>query len=771
MLEAPQNKQKTKTPPAATPKAAPAPAKPVAAKPKPSITKPAAAKPMIGPQLPPKAKLPQRSAKPAVATPPKTSGIMDFFGKKLSGLAKLGSTQLTNIRDQAKNLAVGAKNFAKNPAKAIKAGASAAMTAAFKKTVGVADFAKKKVNQFKTWYATPEGKAKFWKGVALTGVGLATVVSGGALTAPALALAAGISAAGGVGATMVENAVFNAAAKTKASKDKKYTYKQRGLLQGVSAKSIAVDAVVGSLGGPLMKFAGKAVVGTALAVGKGALPAARGLGQLGLAAGKGVARRIVPAGLRDAAQASGSAIKKYALDPSAKFLKKMGAGAKKLASNAQAKVGKAKNWVAQKTAPARQAVGKKLGAANKVVKDGVKALRKKDRRLLTRLKVEMRRSPTVKAAKKAQAFVDGRGNAISKKLVGGKVKAADALDTLSSKTGQKLGQTRVAQQIRGLKESTVKRLDDIVAANPNGNVSKAILEFRASGKAIQTHLNKVWGEASKDLNKDLSRHLGRYGSLQADFKNLAEKGSKELYEQEVTKAKQIVTDRFRTKVEQDFEVIEIAKRVKSGIRITDSVRQQVREQAQISSERAASKSSERLIRQAETFVARHPDTKLEMAALRVQGIESAKKVSEQYFGKEAGKKGLLERTGLMISAPLRKPINERVEKWGKIVEAARSGTPLASVTLVGVDGLSEVMSKQVSEQIKEKVDAKASEWKGEPAKPKKAKEEQVSELHEIEQKTLEEIAPTGSLLEEMWESMQKSLNVKVDDLEAVEDKK
>ena len=768
MLEAPQNKQKTKTPPAATPKAAPAPAKPVAAKPKPSTTKPAAAKPMIGPQLPPKAKLPQQSAKPAVATPPKTSGIMDFFGKKLSGLAKLGSTQLTNIRDQAKNLAVGAKNFAKNPAKAIKAGASAAMTAAFKKTVGVADFAKKKVNQFKTWYATPEGKAKFWKGVALTGVGLATVVSGGALTAPALALAAGISAAGGVGATMVENAVFNAAAKTKASKDKKYTYKQRGLLQGVSAKSIAVDAVVGSLGGPLMKFAGKAVVGTALAVGKGALPAARGLGQLGLAAGKGVARRIVPAGLRDAAQASGSAIKKYALDPSAKFLKKMGAGAKKLASNAQAKVGKAKNWVAQKTAPARQAVGKKLGAANKVVKDGVKALRKKDRRLLTRLKVEMRRSPTVKAAKKAQAFVDGRGNAISKKLVGGKVKAADALDTLSSKTGQKLGQTRVAQQIRGLKESTVKRLDDIVAANPNGNVSKAILEFRASGKAIQTHLNKVWGEASKDLNTDLSRHLGRYGSLQADFKNLAEKGSKELYEQEVTKAKQIVTDRFRTKIEQDFEVIEIAK---FRGPITDAIRQKIKQKIAPDVERDLSKAAERLQRQAETFVARHPDTKLEMAALRVQGIESAKKVSEQYFGKEAGKKGLLERTGLMISAPLRKPINERVEKWGKIVEAARSGTPLASVTLVGVDGLSEVMSKQVSEQIKEKVDAKAAEWKGEPAKPKKAKEEQVSELHELEQKTLEEIAPTGSILEEMWESMEKSLNVKVDDPEAHGDSK
>lgn len=768
MLEAPQNKQKTKTPPAATPKAAPAPAKPVAAKPKPSTTKPAAAKPMIGPQLPPNAKLPQRSAKPAVATPPKTSGIMDFFGKKLSGLAKLGSTQLTNIRDQAKNLAVGAKNFAKNPAKAIKAGASAAMTAAFKKTVGVADFAKKKINQFKTWYATPEGKAKFWKGVALTGVGLATVVSGGALTAPALALAAGISAAGGVGATMVENAVFNAAAKTKASKDKKYTYKQRGLLQGVSAKSIAVDAVVGSLGGPLMKFAGKAVVGTALAVGKGALPAARGLGQLGLAAGKGVARRIVPAGLRDAAQASGAAIKKYALDPSAKFLKKMGAGAKKLASNAQAKVGKAKNWAAQKTAPARQAVGKKLGAANKVVKDGVKALRKKDRRLLTRLKVEVRRSPTVKAAKKAQAFVDGKGNAISKKLVGGKVKAADALDALSSKTGQKLGQTRVTQQIRGLKESTVKRLDDIVAANPNGNVSKAILEFRASGKAIQTHLNKVWGEASKDLNKDLSRHLGRYGSLQADFKNLAEKGSKELYEQEVAKAKQIVTDKFRTKVEQDLEVIELAK---FRGPITDAIRQKIKQKIAPDVERDLSKAAERLQRQAETFVARHPDTKLEMAALRVQGIESAKKVSEQYFGKEAGKKGLLERTGLMISAPLRKPINERVEKWGKIVEAARSGTPLASVTLVGVDGLSEVMSKQVSEQIKEKVDAKAAEWKGEPAKPKKAKEEQVSELHELEQKTLEEIAPTGSILEEMWESMEKSLNVKVDDPEAHGDSK
>ncbi|MFD1732539.1 hypothetical protein ACFSC4_17975 [Deinococcus malanensis] len=49
---------------------------------------------------------------------------------------------------------------------------------------------------------------------------------------------------------------------------------------------MAIDAVVGSVGGPVFKFAGKALVGTAAALGKGALPAARGLAQLGAAAAR-----------------------------------------------------------------------------------------------------------------------------------------------------------------------------------------------------------------------------------------------------------------------------------------------------------------------------------------------------------------------------------------------------------------------------------------------------------------------------------------------------
>lgn len=716
-----------------------------------------------------------QAAKPSVSAPkpaqaPKAIwGITGFFKKELSALVKQGSQRLQNISAQAQKLVANAKTFAKNPGKAVAAGVTGAAGAIWKKATGVGQYAKQKVNQFKKWYATPEGKAKFWKGVALTAVGVATVASGGALTAPALALAAGISAAGGVAAKVVENKVYNSAAKAKAQKDKTYKYKARSTFEGVSAKSIAVDAVVGSVGGPIFKYAGKAVVGTVAALGKGVMPALRGTGQLGAGVVKGTMRKVLPKFAKNALNAGQKLIKKYAVDPAAKFSKNLLHGGKNLVNGAGKLTKAAKDKLLKVTAKPRAIMARQTktlrefakNAPSKVAdyaKKKIATFRRFDRRLLTRLKIQVRKSPAVKLAKKIRDGVDGVGNKISKKLVTGKVRAADALDTMKANMGEKISQASLTKHARNLKDATTKRLDDIVARNPDGNFSKAILEYRASGTAIRSHLNKVWGEASRGMNKDLSRLLGRYGSVQADFKNLAEKGSKELYETEIAAARAAATDRLRTKVMHDAENAELLKLQKRGQAITETARQNARQSAELTANDAVSKSSEQLTRQAETFVARHPTSVLEQAALKVQALDAHKKVAEHYFGKNAGQKGLLERSGMAITTPFRLPLNERLEKYEKIVNAVRSSSPFSSLAVLGAETVGEQTEKAVRAGVEAPVKDWANALKGEPGKSKKAGAEHSSVILNIWDKSWEDSFPNFDPVE-IEPDIQKQLNM------------
>lgn len=714
-----------------------------------------------------------RPARPVAAAPPREAGgVMGFFRKQLTGLHASAAKNLPGLLEGAKKVVNGAAGFVKNPVKGVINGAKA-----------VGKFAGAKVEQFRKWYATPEGKAKFWKGVALTAVAAATVATGGALTAPALALAAGISAGGGIAAQVVENRVFNAAAKAKAQKDKKYTFKERATFQGVTARSIAVDAIVGSVGGPVFKFAGKAVVGAGRALGKGLTPAARGLAHLAQGALKGggkaaatLAGRVLPAGAKTVLKNAGRLAQKYLTQPVARAATNVKNAVTTGVSNAAAKVGSAARKVrVMTTRRARQAhaylkaqtptlrklASKGAGAITGTVRKGVQGLRTLDRNLLTGLRNHVRQSPILKAARKLRDAVDGAGNTLSRRLTNARVKTADRVDAWKASLGGKISQTSVARHARHLKETTVQRLDDLIARNPDGHVAKAIVEFRASGTAIRTHLNKVWTDASHDLNKDLSRLLGRHGSVQADFKALAEQGAPLTYGAEVAHARALAEKRLRDKVTQDTEAALLAQPSAPGVTVSPAV---IRQRAQAAAEDAVKKSADLLTRQAETFVARHPSTGLQTLAMKTEALNASKKAMERYFGKNAADKGAFERLGMALTTPARVPINERIEKYDKVIQALRSTTPLASMVTVGSEAVDEVLSKAAESAIAAPVKAKAKELKGEKdEKPKKkATEEEASGLLKVAEDILKEIFPSLNP-DELLDDTAKQLNMKADD--------
>lgn len=714
-----------------------------------------------------------RPARPVAAAPPREAGgVMGFFRKQLTGLHASAAKNLPGLLEGAKKVVNGAAGFVKNPVKGVINGAKA-----------VGKFAGAKVEQFRKWYATPEGKAKFWKGVALTAVAAATVATGGALTAPALALAAGISAGGGIAAQVVENKVFNAAAKAKAQKDKKYTFKERATFQGVTARSIAVDAIVGSVGGPVFKFAGKAVVGAGRALGKGLTPAARGLAHLAQGALKGsgkaaatLAGRVLPAGAKTVLKNAGKLAQKYLTQPVARAAKNVKNAVTTGVSNAAAKAGSAARKVrVMTTRRARQAhaylkaqtptlrklASKGAGAITGTVRKGVQGLRTLDRNLLTGLRNHVRQSPILKAARKLRDAVDGVGNTLSRRLTNARVKTADRVDAWKASLGGKISQTSVARHARHLKETTVQRLDDLIARNPDGHVAKAIVEFRASGTAIRTHLNKVWTDASHDLNKDLSRLLGRHGSVQADFKALAEQGAPLTYQAEVAHARALAEKRLRDKVAQDTEAALLAQPSAPGVTVSPAV---IRQRAQAAAEDAVKKSADLLTRQAETFVARHPSTGLQTLAMKTEALNASKKAMERYFGKNAADKGAFERLGMALTTPARVPINERIEKYDKVIQALRSTTPLASVVTVGSEAVDEVLSKAAESAIAAPVKAKAKELKGEKdEKPKKkATEEEASGLLKVAEDILKEVFPSLNP-DEILDDTAKQLNMKADD--------
>ncbi|GGL06985.1 hypothetical protein [Deinococcus radiotolerans] len=789
MFEQPQPKgkkanQKKPLTPGSKPPAQKAPARPAhgalkvgrtPAAPRPGLK----AAPMIGPVLPPAARktapakqtnpTPKMAGRPA--TPPREAGgVMGFFRKQLTSLHTSAAKNLPGLLDGAKKVVKGAADFAKNPVKGVMNGAAAA-----------GKYAGAKLDQFKKWYATPEGKAKFWKGVALTAVAVATVATGGALTAPALALAAGISAGGGIAAQVVENKVFNAAAKAKAQKEKGYKFKARGTFEDVTAKSIAVDAVVGSVGGPVFKFAGKAVVGVGRAFGKGLAPAARGLAHLAQGALKGsgkaaatLARRVLPTGAKTVLKNAGKLAQKYLTQPIGRAATNVKNAVTTGVSNAAAKAGSAARkvrvltsrrarqahaYLKAQTPTLRKLASRGADAITGSVRKGAANLRRWDNTALSFLRNQARKSPVLKAARKLRDAVDGAGNSLSRRLTNGRVKAADRVDAWKAALGSKITQTSVARHARHLKATTVQRLDDLIARNPDGHVAKAIVEFRASGTAIRTHLNKVWADASHDLNKDLSRLLGRHGSVQADFKVLAEQGAPLTYQAEVAHARALAEQRLRDKVAQDTEAALLAQPSAPGVTVSQTV---IRQRAQEAADAAVKKSADLLTRQAETFVARHPSTTLQTLAMKTEALNASKKAMERYFGKNAADKGAFERLGMALTTPARVPINERIEKYGKVIQALKSTTPLASVVTVGSEAVDEVLSKAAESAIAAPVKAKAKELKGDKDEKKKATEEEASGVLKVAEDVLKELFPSLNP-DEIVDDTAKQLNMKAGD--------
>ncbi|UBV42090.1 hypothetical protein LAJ19_10645 [Deinococcus taeanensis] len=769
----PKGKKTTATGPAKTkppaPKTAPPASRP-GRKTTPKISAPQPVRPKATPTGTGTHKLnPPVRPQPAPTNAPKaTGGITNFFRKQLTTLHKSGlGKSLTGLADGARKIVQGAASFARNPVKSTLNGA-----------VALGKYGGQKLDQFKKWYATPEGKAKFWKGVALTAVGIATVASGGALTAPALALAAGISAGGGIAAQVVENKVFNAAAKTKAQKDKTYKFKQRSTFEGVTARSIAVDAVVGSIGGPVFKFAGKVVAGSVRALGKGALPAARGLGHLAQAtlngsgkAAANLARKVLPQGARTLLKNAGTLAKKYLVAPlrtaatatrtalrtaATATGNTMKRGARRVQVSVSRRARQAHAFLKKHTPTLRKLARKGADAVTSTVRKAARTFRQFDGTLLTRLRNHVEKSPALKLARKLRDTVDRLGNRASRNLVNAKVKTADAFDSLKARAGKKLSQTQIVKALRQANEKTAQYLTGIVERNPGGHLAKAITEFRASGAAIRTHLNKVWSEAGHEMNKDLSALLGRHGSVQADLKALAEKGGKALYDTEIAAAKEATEKRLRDKIATDLEAVYVARQ---GEPLTAEIRAHIQARAQADAHDAVSKMQNRIMREAENHVSRHPSVQLHEVAMNTATLEARAKAIERYFGKNAEQRGLIERMGLGLTTPARVPINERVEKYTKVVQALRSTTPLGSTVALGIDAVEETFAKAVEKTVSEPVKAKVKVIKGEKTEPKKATEEDTHVLLKLTEEMFKEVLPPLDP-DSYLEDVSKKLNMK-----------
>lgn len=411
----------------------------------------------------------------------------------------------------------------------------------------------------------------------------------------------------------------------------------------------------------------------------------------------------------------------------------------------------------------------------RLILKNIAKMRKLDKQLLKSVKEQWKKSPTIKAARKIKLKMNVAGNKVSKRLVNLKVNVADKVDEWAAAKGKQISQTKVAQHTRQMREETVQRLDRIVAHNPNGHYAKAVMEFRASGKAIRAHLGKVWGEASHELNKDLSQLLGKRGSVQADFKALAEKSSqKELYAEEIKLAREQAEKRLREKVIHDTENAKLLDRQRKGQPVNDRVRKTMREEAEAAAQKAVSEAADQLTRQAEKFVARHPNTQLQQAAMKVHSVEASKKAAEKYFGKKGGRKGLIERTGMVLTEPFRTPINDRIEKMGKVVTAARSNTPLASVAMLGSEAVIEQAEKAVTKALETPVKEFADKFKDSPQNQKansqatktNASATQPTAVDSsvvlgILDKAMEEYSVTD--LESFESDLQKGLNMKEDD--------
>jgi len=489
-----------------------------------------------------------------------------------------------------------------------------------------------------------------------------------------------------------------------------------------------------------------------------------------------LAGHVLPAGAKTVLKNAGRLAQKYLTQPVARAATNVKNAVTTAVGNASAKVGyaarkvrvmttrrarQAHAYLKAQTPTLRKLAKKGADAISGTVRKGAATLRRWDNAALSYLRGQARKSPILKAARKLRDAVDGAGNALSRRLTNGRVKVADRVDAWKATLGGKISQTSVARYARHLKETTVQRLDDLIARNPDGHVAKAIVEFRASGAAIRTHLNKVWTDASHDLNKDLSRLLGRHGSVQADFKVLAEQGAPLTYQAEVAHARALAEKRLRDKVAQDTEAALLAQPSAPGVTVSPVV---IRQRAQAAAEDAVKKSADLLTRQAETFVARHPSTTLQTLAMKTEALNASKKAMERYFGKNASDKGAFERLGMALTTPARVPINERLEKYGKVVQALRSTTPLASMVTVGSDAVDEVLSKAAESAIAAPVKAKAKELKGEKDEKskKKATEEEASGLLKVAEDVMKEVFPSLNL-DEILDDTAKQLNMKASD--------
>ncbi|WP_041230798.1 hypothetical protein [Deinococcus peraridilitoris] len=689
--------------------------------------------------------------------------IGSFFKKEVKGLADLTNASAKTLRDTGTAVAQKAAGYARQPRKLLAESGTFLKTSAGNTRA----YASRKITQFKSWYATPEGKAAFWKGITLTGVGLLTVASAGTLTAPALMLAGAVSAAGGVAAQAVHNQVFNAAAAKKARQETAYAYTPKTALQGVSLKTMAVDGAVGAFGGPLARFAGKAVIGSVGALARGALPALKGTAQLGMAAARTGARRLLSPSQRAALKAAGNSVKgtgsaiksgaqhtmtgfkNHVGDPLNGFVNTQKAKAARSLTSAGATVKNSSpgHFVRRQ---AQSALDKKNGAI-KALRRNVTAWRVEDLRLL-RGASSLKAVRAVRAANTtANHWLAGAGKVLNNL----KNVALDKIDNAGHKIGRSWKTSKAGQLVQGQADGFTRYVDRVIGTSNNPNLVKAFNEFRESSQAIRAHLTQTWSEAGQELTVGYGRLFGQQGAAQAEMRQLV--GTQPMYASQLDAAKAAAKARLAREIEEDGK--KLARRALLADGITNPRAEQVRSRMNAMGfvQRARTSLDARAEREASKFVARHASEDLRKATLAAYQAEGVKKVLVKFFGSAASRQGLIARSGYVVSSPVRFAVKDRLDKYVKIASTLRGATPIAGMAQLLESSVAETAEKTVRDQLNLYLKTQLKTFLGEEEGKKPSKSDDAI-ISKVVQEGIQEVMPINP--DDFVKDLQKNMQIK-----------
>ncbi len=629
-------------------------------------------------------------------------------GAKQGGarFVKLAAKKRRQFARKAKRFAKQAAHTVKTRALAVGKGIASAVKHPGELAKSAWKFAGTQRKRFSAWYATPEGKAAFWKGVTLVAVGALTVASAGTLTLPALAAAGAISAAGGVAATMVGNKVYNAAAANKAKNDPTYTYQARSTFEGVSPGSIALDAAVGAFGGPVMKFAGNLAAKSALGVVKLIPGVAKGGGYLlaaplragGKFAGRGLAR-ITPGVLKDGARFVGRGLRfvgsgvrgagRWVYGGGRTAVGKLGRG---LSSGAR------KVWNAGSVRGvrrfARNTPGRLKGWARdtnvvKALKQLARSSNQKDKALLNALRSKLKNNAVGRGMGAANSWAKRQSLKASALSNNARTRAEDWVVSKASRMGERVKAARMTKLLSARYRTVQERVNAYITQNPDGYVTKGLVEFQKVGQQARQHFAELWTKETGELGKGMGKAYGPYGKAQTQMKELI--GETPAWKKAVEERLKIETEREREKA------FARALRERS---LNDTPANRTRPAVLQGVEEIMGTRTAALTTRAETYTARHASRSMQDTTVGKLIAKESAEGREKLWGEQYKQRGLFGRAVGAAGYPLRQATEERGHNLSEFLKSMREDGLLSTLSAKYAESATESGSTLIQTDLK-----------------------------------------------------------------------